>query len=199
MSKLITQISMIQLTDFLGSKICLQIIDLFIQKPETEMYQAEVINEIKLTSNPKLSFPSAKKWLDFLVQNGLLFERIKGKWVLYSLDRENPVVKQYKIFTTTAKLYELIRAQFVVRQSEKVEIFLFGSTARGEDGETSDVDLLLVGSLDTDTLANLKSALMEKMQREVTVVAYTRTQYSELYRTNKPFYENLDRDKIRLW
>jgi predicted nucleotidyltransferase len=191
---------MIELSDLLGSKASLQLLELFIQRPDQPMYQAEIINDVKASTNPQFNWNTAKKWLNNFVSYGLVSERKKGKWILYTLDRTNPVVKEYKIFTSVAKLYEVIRT-FQIKQDLQgpdAEIYLFGSAARGEDNEDSDIDLLIIGQIDDNTLVELKESVKDKMKKDVNIIAYPRAGYSDLYRSDKAFFDNIEKDKTKL-
>jgi uncharacterized protein len=183
-----------ELTDFITSKIAVQILELFSERPESEMYQKEILDELRSLYNPKLTIPSMKRWLDFFVQNGLLVERKKKKWVLYSLDKANPVTKQLKILLTVTKLYDIIKNI----SPDDAEIYLFGSAARGEDSEYSDIDILVIGQIDDSNRINIKESIMKRLRREANFVVYSRVQYSDLYRNDKAFYESIERDKIKL-
>jgi predicted nucleotidyltransferase len=185
---------MSHITDFLGSSAGIQILELFLRNSGKDMYQIEVINEIKETVNPKLSFVTAKKWLSFFVKYGLLTDQKRGRFIQYMLNKDNPVVRQFKVLINTARIFESIENM----RSDDTEIYLFGSTARGDDDEDSDIDLLLIGEADNAKLANVKDAVANTMNREVNLVSYTRAQYSSLYRENKSFYDNVEKDKIRL-
>jgi predicted nucleotidyltransferase len=183
-----------ELTDFISSKVAVQLLELFSDRPEAEMYQREILDEMRSQYNPKLTTPSIKKWLDFFVQNGILSEKKKKKWVLYSLNKGNPVVKQLRIFLNVTRLYDLIK-NFDI---DDAEIYLFGSTARGEDSENSDIDLLVIGKIDDDTRSNVRLKILDKGKKEVNFVVYSKGQYSDLYRNDKAFYDSIERDKIRL-
>jgi len=183
-----------EFTDFISSKVAVQILELFSERPESEMYQKEILDEMRLLYNPKLTIPSIKKWLDFFVQNDILVEKKKKKWTLYSLDKGNPIAKQLKILLTVTKLYRLIKKYHI----EGTEIFLYGSAARGEDSENSDIDILVIGKIDDATRSEIRSEVMETLKKEVNFVIYSRSQYSDLYRTDKAFYESVERDKIKL-
>jgi predicted nucleotidyltransferase len=179
---------MTQLSDFVGSKNCVRLLKYFIQKPQLETYQAEIVKETGISPN------TTKKWLDLLVKNGLLEETKKGGLVLYSLTKGNPVVKYFKILVNVADAYEVVRTY----PMESAEVYLFGSTARGEDNENSDVDLLVIGQIGANVQAGLKKSLMKKMGREANLVVYSRAQYSDLYRKDKAFYVSIETDKIKL-
>lgn len=185
---------MTELSDLLGSKASIQLLELMVRKPDVPMYQAEIINEVKAFNNPRFNWNTARKWLSFFVEYGLISEKKKGKWVLYTLDRTNPVVKEFKIFLNVTRLYEAIKTFSI----DNAEIYLFGSASRGEDNEDSDVDLLIIGQIDNNVLVDLKDAVREKMNKETNAIVYSRAQYSDLYRSDRAFYESVEKDKIKL-
>lgn len=190
-----SDVSGLELIDFIYSKAAVQILELFSERPDSEMYQREILDELRSLYNPRLTIPSIKKWLDFFVRNGLLIERKKKKWVLYSLNRGNPVVRQLKIFLTVTKLYDLIKD---LPHSSNPEIYLFGSAARGEDTAESDLDILAIGEIEDSYRSAIRQNVMDKLGKEINFVVYSRLQYSDLFRNDKAFYENIERDKIRL-
>ena len=185
---------MIEISNLLGSKASVQLLEFFIQRTDQSMYQAEIINDVKASTNPQFNWNTAKKWLNIFVSYGLVSERKKGKWKLYTLERTNPVVKEFKIFISVAKLYEVIRSYII----KDAEIYLFGSAARGEDSENSDIDLLIIGQIDDNILVEIKESIKEKMRKDANIIAYSRAQYSDLYRSDHAFFDNIDKDKIKL-
>jgi predicted nucleotidyltransferase len=70
---------------------------------------------------------------------------------------------------------------------------LYGSTARGENAEESDVDLLVVGKRDAELERKIVSNL-----KKAKIVFLTPMEYARLPRDDKAFYESVERDKIKL-
>ena len=88
--------------------------------------------------------------------------------------------------------YEAIR-----KFSDKsLEVYLFGSAARGEDTDISDIDLLIIRTLDNNTRTMLTDKLNKLFQRDVNPVMFNPMEYAALHEKDKAFYENLERDKI---
>lgn len=176
------------LVDILGSKKCMQILKAVIFNPDVEFYQSEIAKKAGLSIN------TTKKWLDLLVKYGVLDKKKKAGHIIFFLDREHPFIKQLKVLLNVSRSYEAIR-KF---SDEGFEVYLFGSAARGEDTEKSDLDLLIIGSIDNNTLAALTNKIKDTLHREVNPVRYDPMEYAELSRKDKAFYENLERDRIRL-
>jgi predicted nucleotidyltransferase len=176
------------LVDIIGSEKCMQLLKFIVYLPEGEFYQSEISRISGLSIN------TSKKWLGLLVEYGILNKTKKAGHIVYNLDLEHPFVKQLKILMNIARAYEAIRNL----SSENFEVYLFGSVARGEDTEKSDLDILIIGAIDNNTLVELADKINKVSGREVNPVRFNPMEYAELSRKDKAFYEHLERDKIRL-
>ena len=94
----------------------------------------------EIQSAMKISKGGLNLTLRFLVKTGLLERITRGKTYLYQARVEHPVVKQFKVLSTTIKLYPLVKK--IAPHIQK--IILFGSTSRGENLPDSDIDLLII-------------------------------------------------------
>lgn len=177
-----------RLLDAICSKSGIRLLRLFLFKSDIEMHQAEVIDR------SGLSRMTTTKFLKIFESNGILSESKKGDLKLYSINHGNPIIKQLKILVNVTEIYEYIKGL----SGESTEVFLFGSAARGEDTDTSDIDLLVITGLDKPTIANTLGRLKNNMRREINPLIYTSMEYSRLALTDKVFYENFEKDKIRL-
>lgn len=177
-----------RLLDAICSKSGIRLLRVFLFKPDIEIHQAEVIDR------SGLSRMTATKFLKLFENNGILSESKKGDLKLYSINHGSPIIKQIKILVNITEIYECIKGL----SGESTEVFLFGSAARGEDTDTSDIDLLVITGLDKQTIANTFERLKNNMSREINPIIYTSMEYSRLALTDKVFYDNFEKDKIRL-
>lgn len=179
---------MTELLDILGSKQCVLLLRLLIDHSGEELYQGEIIRLSRISPN------TVMKWLKFLASRGIVTERWKGGLKFYSIAAVHPVIKQFKILINVVALSEVVK-DF---SGEGREIYLFGSAARGEDTKQSDIDLLITGNIDNITLAELIERIYVALKKKVNPIVKNPFEYAQLYRTDKAFYENIERDKIRL-
>lgn len=100
-----------------------------------------------ISRNIKLAHTSVKKNLDKLIKLGLVTESVekKGgrKFPLYRADLDNKIFKKYKIIYNISIILESKLIEFIEEKLMPKSIVLFGSYSRGEDTETSDVDLFV--------------------------------------------------------
>lgn len=159
------------------------LLDYFLQHPTKKIHAGRLEKEVKIYKKGILD------GLHELLKAGLLGMEEAGRTKQYSLNRSNPVVKQLKILFTLDKILPLLENM----EGSGVEAYLYGSCARGEDTEESDIDLLLVGNLSRQEVLG-KLGKMEKLKP----IYLTFLEYSSLARKDKAFYERVEKDKIRL-
>ena len=168
-----------------GSKVPIVLLEHFMTNPSSELHLSEVERKLKL------SRASLVKWLKLLVRQDVLLLTEKGNLNLYRLNIENPAVKQLRIFYSVSKLLAHFKGM------HGFELFLYGSTARGEDKEDSDIDLLVIGD-NSSALNKTADELSEKLGREIKLHYCTQLDYSKLAKDDAPFYQRVEADKIRI-
>lgn len=174
--------------DIVTKNGCIQILQPFLYNPKIEMYQSEIIKKTGVPTTRAINL------LNSLARSGLLVEKIKAGSKFYSAVEGHPVLKQLKILIIVSKLYELTR-DF---ENYDIEIFLFGSAAKGEDTENSDIDLLIITGVDKSIINNLINRLRVNMDRDVSPVIYSPIEYASLHNKEKAFYDQIERNKIRV-
>ncbi len=176
---------MFQLNEILGRRVPLKIVSFFLKRPNGEFSETEVRKMLKL------SRLSANKWLRTLHRNRILGRAAKGRMMIYRLNHANAVVIQLKVLDNVAF------ASPFFSDLKGVEIFLYGSSARGEDREDSDIDLLVIGRRNRDVVSAIRK-MDSSTDRRIKPSFYTEFEWSQMARKDAPFYERVERDKIRL-
>lgn len=95
----------------------------------------------------------------------------RGNMNIYSLNRKNIILDEIKrIFMKTDYLGELIRKEL----GGKADFaFIYGSFAKGEESNSSDIDLFVIGNVDEDELINIIHKLEKKTSREINYVLWS--------------------------
>jgi len=177
-----------ELLDAICSKSGMHLLKIFLYRPGMEAHQAEIV------SSSGLSRMTATRLLNTFEKSGILQVSKKGDLKLYSLAGENPIIKQLKIFLNVTDISMQIKSL----SAKDVEIYLFGSVARGEDNEGSDIDLLIITGQDTEIIFKALGKLRYNLNRDVNPIIYAPLEYSKLPVTDKAFFEAFEKDKIRL-
>jgi len=175
---------MVQITELFGNKKQFKIINHFIDNPSCEISQTDLWKKLKFSKTTLV------KHLDFLSRESILRLKRIGTSNLYSLNKENEIVKHLKI------LNNLLLLQKMKKITANIEVYLFGSAARGEDAESSDFDLLVIGKINKDEMIHLIDKL--KISKTISLQIFTQQEYSSMMKKDPAFYERLEKDKIRV-
>ncbi|MBU1886816.1 nucleotidyltransferase domain-containing protein [Candidatus Micrarchaeota archaeon] len=174
---------MVQIFKLLNKKSNSNILRHFLENPTTRIHAELLRKQIKIAKKSLLD------GLCVLAESEILKIIQIGRTKQYYLNRDNVIVKQLKILYNIETIIPLLKKL----QNESVEAYLYGSAARGENIEKSDVDLLIIGhGRAADTLSKLQN------NKKVEPVYFTFVEYAQLARKDKPFYERIEKDKIRL-
>jgi len=87
---------------------------------------------------------TAKKYLSVLARDGMLIREKSGIYENYRADRQSQEFRDLKVFHTIRKLRACGVIGFLESKFNYPAIMLYGSAARGEDDEGSDIDIFVV-------------------------------------------------------
>lgn len=129
--------------------------------------------------------------LQELVRHKLVLKNQKGKFLVYSLKYDEPVVKQFKILKNILLLQDMTNKLKPVSK----KIMLYGSAGRGEDYPDSDLDLLVIS---TDSKIAQKIISSVRIKRKIQTIIKTPSEFSNIKHTDEIFYQEVARGII-LW
>lgn len=126
-----------------------------------------------------------------LSKDGLVDRKRKGRLSFYSVNLDNPLIRQIKVLANLIEINPLIHG--LKDSSEK--IVLFGSASTGVNIEESDIDLFILASQPNKILEIIgKSGLAEKVQ----AVIKKPIDYLVLKKKDPVFYDEVSRG-VLIW
>jgi len=170
--------------DIFGNTKRAKILLLFLESPSARLTQKQVLLKTKISK------ATGVKHLKSLVKQGLLKLERLGQANIYSLNTETSMVKQLKILNTLSNLQR--------HSIKKGETYLFGSAARGEDDEHSDIDLLVISKLKREELLGETEKLSKKTGKHINLLLLNPREWDELGRKDPALHERIEKDRIRL-
>lgn len=129
--------------------------------------------------------------LEILQRQKLVIKYVKGKFLSYSVDYSNSIVKQFKILNNIVSLEKLLQS---LRSISK-QIVLYGSVGRGEDRVDSDIDLFI---LTVDLEAVKKKIPGFCLKKRVQAVIKTPSEWIEFKDKEPVFYDEVSHGVV-LW
>ena len=155
------------------------------QNPQQSFYSGE------LAEKTSLSKGGTNQSLRELAHQGILKTEKKGHMTFYSADLSSPSVRQFKI------LQNVVMHESIVNKLRPFadRVVLFGSCAKGEDTQESDVDLLVI-SRDKDRIRSLIPET--KAKRKIQLLLKTPQEYVQLESKEPVFFKEIQQGVI-LW
>lgn len=134
----------------------IRVLEVFFKEPTTIHFIREIGREINLAPT------SVKIIVNELLKSGLIKIKKSKPFNGYVANREDELFLFYKRAYNLSTLYEL--KQLIIESLHPKAIVIFGSYSKGEDIETSDIDLVAISRVSRNIkLDNLEGKLKRKI------------------------------------
>lgn len=118
---------------------------------------------------------------------GILTSETIGRSRRYRIDEASPIAAEVRsLVAKTIGIEARLRAALATVPGVE-EAYLYGSYARATERPTSDLDVLVIGSVDRATLSERLVELEQELGREINVTAYERAELDALRQASDPF------------
>lgn len=166
-----------------------RILSLLLLHPEQSFYFREIMRLAGVPSG------SLHRELTALTAAGLLTRSVSGSQVRFQADRSCPLFEELAgIFRKTTGLADVLR-EALEPLGERVRIaFVFGSVAQGKERGTSDVDLMVLGSIRFERVVESLMSVGERLQREINPVVMTPEEFRAQLKTRDRFVSRVARE-----
>ena len=171
------------------SKLREELLTLYFFNPNKKYYLREL--------ERILNFPvgNIRRELIKLESTGLFLSESKGNLVYYYLNQSYPLFEELKsiIFKTSgaSKMLQNILVKF----KDIDRAFIYGSFAKGEEREDSDIDLLIIGEVNEDKLIEEIDKLEKKLQREINYAIYEKEDFKKKKKEGNSFILDILKEK----
>ena len=171
------------------SKLREELLALYFTNPDKKHY----LRELERILN--FSVGNIRRELIKLESTGLFLSENKGNLVYYYLNKSYPLFEELKsiIFKTSGapKMLQNILEKF----NGISQAFIYGSFAKREEREGSDIDLLIIGNIDEDKLIEEIGKLERKLQREINYSIYEKEDFNKKKKEGNSFILDILREK----
>jgi len=171
------------------SKLREELLALYFTNPNKKYY----LRELERLLN--FSVGNIRRELIKLESTGFFLSENKGNLVYYYLNQNHPLFKELKsiIFKTSGvpKMLQNVLEKF----NDINQAFIYGSFAKGEEREDSDIDLLIIGKVNENKLIEVISKLERKLQREINYAIYGKEDFKKKKEEGNPFILDILKEK----
>jgi predicted nucleotidyltransferase len=148
------------------SRTRVKLLKLFFMNREREFY----LRELARTTGENLN--SVGRELKNLLASGIISERDSGNMKLYRVNALSPVHEELRMLVLkTVGVGDALREGLSAIGSIKY-CLIYGSFAAGGEVGESDIDLLVIGDMDEETLLKVIKNLEEKLRREINYILW---------------------------
>jgi len=174
---------------FITSKTKRNLLKLFLTNPERQFYTREIA---KLTVEP---LNAVRRELGYLEKAGLLKSHREGNLKYFTVVKDFPFYPELKrIIYSTVGLGDYLKNR--LKDSGQIELaFIYGSVARSQEREKSDIDLFVMGEIEEEELYKLVSDIEKEIGREVNYTLMTKNEFKERSNRGEPFIKRIEREE----
>lgn len=163
-----------------------QILALLLLRPEERFYVREIARLTGVVPG------SLHRELRQLHDAGLLLREEAGNQVRYFANRECPIFAELvSIFRKTIGLADVLREALLPLDGKVEFAFVFGSVAQGQERSGSDIDLLVLGTVDFVALAGSLVETHGALGREVNPVVMSREEFVNKFHAGDRFVRRI--------
>jgi predicted nucleotidyltransferase len=166
-----------------------RILGLLLLHPEESFYVREIMRLAGVPSG------SLHRELTALAAAGLLTRSVSGSQVRYQADRSCPLFGELAaIFRKTTGLGDVLREALEPLGDRVRTAFVFGSVAQGKERGSSDVDLMVLGSVRFERLVEALMPVGERLRREINPVVMTPQEFRTQLKARDRFVSRVARE-----
>jgi len=157
----------------LRSKITRKILNLFFLNESESFYINELAKLLK--EDPSNIY---KKLLEFR-KEGLLSDDFRGKERYFYLNKKYPLLKEYKKIILKGFGFEKILKEKLNKIPGIDSVYIFGSYAKNKLSLESDIDILIVGDLDTLKVQKAILEVQKLSNREINSIEMAKKEFEK--------------------
>ena len=171
------------------SKLREELLALYFTNPNKKYY----LRELERILN--FSVGNIRRELIKLESTGLFLSENKGNLLYYYLNQSYPLFKELKsIIFKTSGVPRMLH-NFLEKFDDINQAFIYGSFAKGEEREDSDIDLLIIGEVNEDKLIEEIGKLERKLQREINYAIYEKEDFKKKKEESNSFILDISKEK----
>jgi len=148
------------LSQFFSSRVKAEVFRLLFGPKPLELHAREIARRAQLNE------ATVRQELKKLADMGIIEARRDANRVYYRARTEHQLYPEIRsIVLKTSGLADILRA--ALGKADVRTVFVFGSLASGEENSSSDVDLMVIGSVSLREVSKLLSGVAERLSREI--------------------------------
>ncbi|MCG8043465.1 MAG: transcriptional regulator [Candidatus Thiodiazotropha endolucinida] len=172
--------------DALFTKTQQRVLSLLYGTPDKSFYANEIVRWADMGRG------TVRRELERMTAAGLLVSSRTGNQLHYQANADNPIYPDLlNIVRKTFGVADVIRQALRSQEAHIDVAFVYGSIAKLEDSQTSDLDLMLVGDLTYSDIVELLLPVESSLQRTINPTIYTLSEFNSRLQQGSSFLERV--------
>lgn len=160
-----------------GSRTRVLILSKLVMNSNRSLYIRQLSKELGLT------FSVVYKEVENLKDLSLVTEERKGKLRLFTINKDSVIYDELrKLLLKTTALGQQLKPSLPELKKAKYAL-IYGSIARGEELQTSDIDLLIIGDIAEENLIAGIRKIEEEIGREINYILWSEKEFQKRVKT----------------
>lgn len=157
----------------------IKFVEFFLVNPYKEAYIRELSKKLKISPF------ATKKYADILVREGLILDEKRANLRYLKANTNNLFYKHLKVSYSLRQLLKSGLIEFLKNNLVNItSIVLFGSLAKGNDTDESDIDILIIGKQKHLSLSKFE----DELDKEITLHFFSWSEWNSKAKEDHPFY-----------
>ena len=164
------------------------------------LHPEELLHGREIARRTGLPAGTLTRELKRLADVGLLNRQRRGNQLVYSANRDSPIFEELAgILRKTSGLADVV-AEALEPLIDRVDVaFIFGSVARAAETQGSDVDVLIIGSIDFGSVVDALHTAQQRLARDINPKVFSVLEWKAKQMERNPFVlDVLSKKKIFL-
>lgn len=162
------------------------ILSLLFSRSDESFYLREIVRLTGAGLGP------VQRELKLLADAGIIERRKTGKQVYFKANRNSPVFPDLKtLIIKTVGVGDIISSALSPLANGISFSFIYGSFAKGTEKSTSDIDVMVVGSVSTKEVVKALSQARHKLGRELNPSVYSTDDFINRYKAGNAFINRI--------
>jgi uncharacterized protein len=171
----------------------LKVLAYFLSHPRGSFYKKELARALNVSPSTVITA------VESFEREGILRKEIKGQGHFYSLDNDNCVVPPLKkAYGLSFVLSARPATAFLSVNPDLISLALYGSYARGDFDEISDIDFLILTHCDKTKLIPALKIIEDRLGKDANISVFRLSDWKAMADSDDAYYKNVVRDHIIL-
>jgi predicted nucleotidyltransferase len=170
------------------------VLAVFLTHPDEIFYQTQLVEA------SGCALIQVQRALKRLEDTGLIEKTKSGNRSYYQANQKHPAFQDIKQALFKTVLFGDLLKEALKQKKNKIKFgFIYGSSARGKESSTSDIDLFIIGDLGIRDIAKVITESGRNLGREINTTVYSEKEFNRKLKEKNPFInEILHQPKIWL-